>query len=105
MTYSATRLIGPAIFLATGVFLYVRGRSLRREQLRLDAENRAAGINFQPLERPLPWSRGAATALGLAAFYLLIFRIITLVPPFVWDDKGGPILMSLSFLFLGLWGL
>jgi hypothetical protein len=53
------------------------------------------------IKRSLPWKRGLLTGAGLAAFYLLAFRLLSMAPRYSLDGKGGAILMSFSFLFLG----
>lgn len=59
----------------------------------------ARGERLPP--RPWPWRRGLISGVALAASYLLIFRLVSMVPPYVNDHNGGAILMSFSFLFLG----
>jgi hypothetical protein len=101
MTNLALRILGPIVVTSVVTVMYFAGRR-ERERVELeDAEFEAAGVLRPALQRPYPWGRGLLAAIGLAAFYLLIFRLISLSPPFAWVDKGGPILMSLSFLFLG----
>lgn len=88
-----------------GLFLfssiYLTNRSLRLARARAYALAVAAGDPDPVLPRPLPWKRGLWSAVGLAAFYLLIFRLFTLIPNFWNDGHGAGILMSFSFLFLG----
>ena len=94
------RLIGPTLFLTMGTSVYLRSRKARLAEERLYAETIARGVELPPFERTGLWERGYLASIGLACFYLLIFRLISLVPPFVYDHKGGAILMSVSFLFL-----
>ena len=56
-----------------------------------------------PPEPNAKWPRWRvlATGVGFGTAYLLLFRLLSLTPPFVGDQKGGAILMSFAFLFLG----
>ena len=92
------RIFGPLFILALGVLLYLRERKSRRLHAEAHAE---ADATAPAMLRPKLRNRGAAIGIGLAVFYLLLFRALSLAPPFVWDNKGGPILMSVGFLFLG----
>ncbi|MFC6645020.1 SRPBCC domain-containing protein [Granulicella cerasi] len=81
--------------------VYVAGVRARKAEAARLANMIATDKPQSEQQRTAPWARGTHVALGLAAFYLLFFRLISLAPPFVWQQDGGPILMSLSFLFLG----
>jgi uncharacterized protein YndB with AHSA1/START domain len=94
-------VLSPLLGAAVAALIYITVRSVRRKRERRYSEALAAGLPAPPVKRPLPWTRGFISAIILAAIYLLIFRLISLVPPFYTDDKGGAILMSFSFLFLG----
>jgi hypothetical protein len=85
--------------LAAAVYFYVR--HLRRTREHHRAQAIAAGRPAPPVERRLPWIRGFIGAATLAAFYLVAFRGLSFLPAYYMDGKGGTILMSFSFLFLG----
>ena len=84
------RILGPIVIVALTTLYYVTARKASREERLRHAEALAAGTPLPPLERHWPWSRAVFTAAGLAAFYLLLFRLVSLAPPFVWDHEGGP---------------
>jgi len=52
-------------------------------------------------KRPWPKLRAILTGSAFGALYLLAFRGMSFFPHFFDDNKGGAILMSTSFLFLG----
>lgn len=97
--YDAT--ISPFVGLTLAGFIFYGVRSSRRRsKLRL-ARAVEARNPPPPSKRPLPWRRGFVAAIALAAVYLLTFRAMSFVPYYWRDAKGGAILMSFSFLFLG----
>jgi hypothetical protein len=101
MDFSLNRLIGPTLLVATCAIVYIVKRSAPRSDNTPAANADPSSSAIASSKRKYPWSRGTIIALGLAVFYLLTFRLLSLSPPFVALDKGGPILMSFSFLFLG----
>ncbi len=81
--------------------LLCRSKRPQEAPARLSRHDLARGIPADPLPRTFPWVRGFVAAIAMAALYLILFRVISLLPPFYRDQKGGAILMSFSFLFLG----
>jgi hypothetical protein len=94
-------IIAPLLVVATVALIYFVRQSTRRNKERRRAEAIARGISVPSPTRDWPWTRGFIAAVVMAAMYLLIFRAITLIPAYYRDGKGGTILMSFSFLFLG----
>lgn len=87
-------LIGPVLVLIVGAVLWRFVRTGRER-------DHAAPGRGEPGQRPWPWKRGLLSGVALAASYLLVFRLLSLLPPYVYEQRGGPVLMSFSFLFLG----
>lgn len=99
--FNLDNIISPALGASIVAIAYlIHRRGKEQAAYKRDMEI-AKGIPVTPPERPLPWSRGFIGAVFLAAFYLLVFRGLSLIPPFHNDQAGGPILMSFAFLFLG----
>ncbi len=89
-------LIAPVI-----VALILLERRYRSRRQREQAVRAAQSLSPMPEERRLPWKRGLLSGASLAALYLLVFRLLSFLPPVYQHQKGGALLMSLSFLFLG----
>jgi hypothetical protein len=94
-------ILSPLLGVILAALIYITTRSIRRRRERRSAEAVAAGLPATPVKRLYPWARGFISALVLAAIYLLVFRLISLLPLFHKDNSGGAILMSFSFLFFG----
>jgi len=94
-------ILAPLLLIVLVAVIYLVVQGARRKRQRDYEEDLARGIPAEPPARPFPWVRGFIAAVAMAAFYLVIFRVISLMPPFYRDQKGGAILMSFSFLFLG----
>jgi hypothetical protein len=94
-------ILAPLIVIAIVVLVYIVVRNARRKQERRYRDELARGDTVAPLSRPWPWARGFLSAICLAAIYLITFRAVSLLPAYYSDNKGGAILMSFSFLFLG----
>lgn len=94
------RIISPIIGVVLAALVYLTYRTLRQRSKRRYTEAFTAG-DTRPSLRPMPWTRGLISGVVLAALYLLIFRGMSLLKPFYLDNKGGAILMSFAFLFLG----
>jgi hypothetical protein len=94
-------ILSPLLGLTLAALIYTTIRTIRRRRNLRYAEALEAGLPAPPLKRLYPWARGFISALVLAAIYLLVFRLISLLPLFHKDNSGGAILMSFSFLFFG----
>ena len=94
-------ILSPLLGLSLAAVIYVLVRARRRsyQLLRGDAIN--VGRPVASAKRLLPWKRGLITGIVLAAAYLVIFRAISFLPWFRFDNNGGAILMSFAFLFAG----
>ncbi len=93
-------VIAPLIILFV-VAAWVAVRYEFRKSARRKRE--AARLRGEPVQEPRawPWRRGILASAGMAAVYLLVFRLISFIPSEHRDNAGGAILMSFSFLFLG----
>jgi hypothetical protein len=49
----------------------------------------------------MPYKRSLAIGIGLATIYYILFRLISFIPSLHANDKGGAVLLSFSFIFLG----
>jgi len=94
-------LIGPGFLLTLGIVVWRVRLSGQRHRAFRRARLIAAGKPVPADPRPKPWSHGLIGAVALPTLYLLIYRGLSALPPFYLDHKGGAILMSFSFLFLG----
>jgi hypothetical protein len=99
--YKYDYIISPILGIAIAALIYLASRRMRRRGERRRAQAIAAGKPVAELKRPTPWRRGIVASVALAAIYLLTFRALSFVPYYWRDQKGGAILMSFSFLFLG----
>ena len=95
-------VLSPLLVAALIATIYFVRSSVRRNKQRRYEEQTAAGVSgVEQPGRPWPWTRGILAAVAVSALYLIVFRIINLLPPFYRDAKGGALLMSFSFLFFG----
>jgi hypothetical protein len=94
-------IISPIVGLGLAAAVYFTVRRGRKEHEHRRTLAIAEGHEAPPVERHLPWKRGFIGAAALAAVYLVAFRGISFLPAYYTDGKGGTILMSFSFLFLG----
>ncbi len=88
-------LVGPIFVLVVCLITW----AITSARSKRTAARVARGERLPP--RRWPWKRGLISGVVLAAFYLLVFRLVSLAPPYVNDHGGGAILMSFSFLFMG----
>jgi hypothetical protein len=95
------KIISPILGITIAALIYLAHRRIRQRNERRRAYSLANGNPVVVEKRPLPWIRGFVSSVVLAAFYLIAFRLLSMVPPYFNDHKGGAILMSFSFLFLG----
>ncbi|MDE1162731.1 MAG: hypothetical protein PW792_12395 [Acidobacteriaceae bacterium] len=101
MEHLPFRIFTFVLTLAGIATVYVVGGRVRKVELKRQEKITFESNSLPASEITPPWARGTHVAIGLAAFYLILFRLVSFTPPFAWEQHGGPILMSLSFLFLG----
>jgi hypothetical protein len=94
-------ILAPVLVVLIIGIVTVQVEQARRTRDRERARALAAG-DEPPSELPIwPWTKALLGAVGMAAFYLVAFRGISLLPVYHRDNSGGAILMSFAFLFMG----
>jgi hypothetical protein len=99
--FKPDNIISPLAALAVAALTFGAVVAFRRKRAVDRADAIALGKPAPPVKRLYPWGRGLITGAVLAALYLLAFRGISMTPGYFNDNKGGAILMSFAFLFLG----